>query len=369
MGLVTFLGAEEMKMAVGRLVQSRVTEWLPLLGAFTVANNQITEPCPGFALYNITDALVATDVSAWFTRWLLSHHITYTATTITLKIEERPRPSAFQVLSVAIGAAATLPLLILAAVTHDMWGVANILSVMVSVAVRQRIVSQLRASLDRSVSAFVRDPGDAVKAFLTLPNGKAVTIYGPRMAVVGCLLTDPKPLNETVYLTLRSVGWVAFGVHIVALGMADLVNQILCVAVLVCSTLLVARHVGDDVYTVGKRLCLEVQRGNPTWTRWAAYTRLALTNVEEESMVHWNLFPQRTNRFWWNRYRERQSQYVRQVNRRKVESPSTVARQASGQERVVQGEALVMAASAESQGTASKSAASFANNTKGCQPG
>ena len=45
MGLVTILGADEMKMAVGRLVRSPITAWLPLLGAYTVANNQFTEPC------------------------------------------------------------------------------------------------------------------------------------------------------------------------------------------------------------------------------------------------------------------------------------------------------------------------------------
>jgi hypothetical protein len=345
-----------MKMAVGRLVQSRITEWLPLLGAHTVVNNQITEPCPGFVLYNITDALVATDVSAWFARWLLSRHTTYTATTITLKLKAKARPVASRVLGVAIGAAATLPLLILAAITHDMWGVANVLSVMASVAVRQRMVSQLRATLDRSVDAFAHDPGDAVKVFLTLPNGRAVTIYGPRMAVVGCLLTDPQPPDTTAGLALRSVGWAALGVHVVALGMADLANQILCVAVLVCSTLLVVRHVGDDVHAVGEKLRLKVRRGDPAWTRWAAYARLALTDAEEASMVHWNLFPQRTNRVWWERYREKQSQYVRQASGRRARLPSTVARQAWGRERV-RGGALAAAAPAGSRGTASRSAA------------
>lgn len=76
MGLVTILGGDEMKMAVGRLVQSRFTEWLPLLGAYTVANNQITETWQGLVLYNITDAVMPTDVSAWFARWVLSHDIT-----------------------------------------------------------------------------------------------------------------------------------------------------------------------------------------------------------------------------------------------------------------------------------------------------
>lgn len=44
------LGAAEVDRAVGRLVQSRYTDWLPLLGAFTIAADQTTQPITGFTL-------------------------------------------------------------------------------------------------------------------------------------------------------------------------------------------------------------------------------------------------------------------------------------------------------------------------------
>jgi hypothetical protein len=53
LGLVTILGVTEVDYAVGRLVQSYFTDCLPLLGAYTIASNQVTEPIPGFVLYNI----------------------------------------------------------------------------------------------------------------------------------------------------------------------------------------------------------------------------------------------------------------------------------------------------------------------------
>lgn len=109
LGLVTLLGAEEMSRTVGRLVHSRVTDWLPLLAAYTVVDDQITQPVPGFVLFNVTDGIMATDVSPWFARWLLSYPLTYTATTITLRLDGKPMPAARRVLALALGPSAPLP--------------------------------------------------------------------------------------------------------------------------------------------------------------------------------------------------------------------------------------------------------------------
>ncbi|KAK8096061.1 hypothetical protein PG999_014083 [Apiospora kogelbergensis] len=72
LGLVTIFGAKEMNTSIGNLVHSWATEWLPILGSYAVANNELTTPEQGFVLYNITDGVMATDVAAWFTRWLMS---------------------------------------------------------------------------------------------------------------------------------------------------------------------------------------------------------------------------------------------------------------------------------------------------------
>lgn len=214
-----------------------------------------------------------------------------------------------------------------------------------SVAVRQGIVRQLRTSIDRAVEALNHQSGDQVKVFLTLPNGKAVTIYGSRMAVVNCILTDAKPVDPFMYSTLRSVGWAAFGVHVVTLGMADLLNQILCVIILVCSTVLVARHAGDELYTIGAKLFLEVRHGDPSLGRAAAYARLALTETEEDLMVHWSLLPQRCNHFWWDRYRIKQTYYVRQADHtvpQRMVAPRAIELQQRHQRRPRQAHSLPM---------------------------
>jgi hypothetical protein len=68
--ILTIFGAKEMNAAIGNLVQSSVTNWLPVLASYTVVNDDILKPEPGYVLYNITDGIVVTQVSAQFTCWL-----------------------------------------------------------------------------------------------------------------------------------------------------------------------------------------------------------------------------------------------------------------------------------------------------------
>jgi hypothetical protein len=90
---LTIFGAEETNTAIGNLVQSSVTNWLPVLGSYTVANDDILKPEPGYVLYNTTNRIVVTQVSTWFTRWLATSPLTYTATNIRLKVGIRRLPT------------------------------------------------------------------------------------------------------------------------------------------------------------------------------------------------------------------------------------------------------------------------------------
>ena len=121
-GLVTIFVAKEMNTSIGNLTHSWATTWLPVLGSYAVANDEIAAPEPGFVLYNITDGIMATDVAAWFTRWLMSSPLTYTATVIRLKVDGRPRSSLNTFTSIAIGLITTGCLLTLAILTHVLWG-------------------------------------------------------------------------------------------------------------------------------------------------------------------------------------------------------------------------------------------------------
>lgn len=307
LGLVTIFGAESMNVAVGTLLYSPATEWIPILGAYIFGNNTFTDPQPGFVLYNITDGIMATDVSAWFTRWLLRHPITYSSTVIRLRTDGAEISARERAFSWVLGCTAMLPILSLGAAMGDWWGFSNVAAMMLSVVVRQRMVSCLRDSIDHNVDGFALDPGDTVKVFLTMPNGKAVTIIGPRQAVVNCLLTDPKPRQPRWYLALRGLGWAAFGVHVVTLGMATLFSQLLTVAVLLAGSVSTGIGVGARPQMLGRKLRLEVELGNPSWHRSKTYARLQLTETEEDYMVHWSLFPQRQNKFWWDKYRRKEA--------------------------------------------------------------
>lgn len=304
LGLVTMLGAQEMDTAVGRLTSSWVTDWLPFFSAYTVAGDQFTQPLPGFVLYNLTDGIVATDVSSWLTRWLLTEPITYTASVITLRAERPvPSPGYLRALSMFFGATWLTVLVVLGFAQKDYWSVANSLAMAATVGSRQGMVRLLRHAYDLALKDISGEMKDQIKVFLTLPNGKAVTILGPRMAVIECLLTESKP-RPSLYLGLRGICWAGFGVHVIALGMSTLFSQILAVVLLLSSTLLRVYGVGDNPSAIGLCLSVELEKGDPTWTRRPAYVRLEMTTEEEESMVHWNLMPQKSNESWWQRCRD-----------------------------------------------------------------
>ncbi|KAG8667827.1 hypothetical protein FPOAC1_012666 [Fusarium poae] len=306
LGLVTIFGAKEMNTCVGNLTKSWVTEWLPILGSYAVANNEIADPEHGYILYNITDGIMATDVAAWFTRWLSSFPPNYASTVIRLKIDEKPLPVARSIFAMAIGGSAMVLSLCLAILTADPWGIANSLAMCGQVFVRQHMVGQLRASMDKTISDVDRDPGKDVKTFLTLPNGKAVTIVGPLGLVLGCIVTDARPLNPRYYFLARAIGWAFFATHAIALGMSNLFNQIVTVIIMLVGTYLTATRVGDNSEMIGSGLRLEVEMGDSGWTRSQAYANIGMTPEEEDKMVHWSLMPQKSNTRWWKRYNARE---------------------------------------------------------------
>ncbi|RSL82297.1 hypothetical protein CEP52_016998 [Fusarium oligoseptatum] len=305
LGLVTIFGAGEVNRSIGNLVQSWVTEYLPVLGTHIIASNDIVAPIPGFVLYNITDGIVATDITPWFARWLQSYPLTYTATTITLRVDGKPMPYIQHSISLVLGVLTFAPLVILTIIMGDGWGIADFTAILITVAVRQLLLRELRSSIDRAIDNLEDARDGNVKVFLTLPDGRAVTILGPRMVVVNVLLTDPHPSRPRFYLALRLLAWLAFGAHAISLGMSTLFHQILAVIALLLGTFLAGSHVGDRNAFIGQRLRLDVDLGDPTWTRSSAYARFNLTEAEEQSMSKWNLFPQRSNTFWWDRYRSK----------------------------------------------------------------
>ena len=305
LGLVTILGTTELDLALGSLVYNRLTEFLPLLAAFLIAGNNIVSPVPGFAVHNITDGILATDIAGWFARWLLCQEFVWNTTElrVELDVDRRSRlqgKTPAVVLGVlGIGAVIVLPVL-----TADWFGLVNGVAMAVSVLVRWVIMAQNRDAINRAALAGFKSSSEVVKTFWTIPNGKAVTIYLPRGVLTSCLLTTPRPPNPQIYKAARVVGWMAFACHLVILGMTALVNQLITVFILVSATLLASWRIGvDEIHLASHLNITRFDHPEAKDTRTSAYLRLNLSATEEENCLAWSLLPQKTNQEWWRTYR------------------------------------------------------------------
>lgn len=305
LGLVTIMGAERTNRILGQLTHNTFTAWLPMLAAHIIANNDINSPIPGFSLYNITDGIVATDLTAWFARWLLNEDLKFSSSTVsvsaTSSMPKRIKSLGWDILSYALGLLNLVPLVFSIAL-GDWWGFTNAVAVVVSVLVRQMVLGQNRLAIDRAADSdkIARQP---VKVLVILPDGRAVAVRVTRDVLLNCLLTDPRPTHPRLYTAARAVGWAAFGIHVVALGMASLVCQLVTILLLILPTIVSAWEIGTDRRRIGRRLCL-VREDADLPFRAAAYARLGLSATEQESMLSWNLFPQKSNEAWWTKYNE-----------------------------------------------------------------
>ncbi|EXJ67278.1 uncharacterized protein A1O5_09291 [Cladophialophora psammophila CBS 110553] len=90
--------------------------------------------------------------------------------------------------------------------------------------------------------------GKPTKVLIIQSDSKAVTFWMPNELLVApsVFIEGPVILNPKTYFIMRSIGWLAFAVHIVAIGMADLASQMYTVALMVLPTILLISKVGCD---------------------------------------------------------------------------------------------------------------------------
>lgn len=157
LGLVTLLGAEEVNAAVGRLVRSAYLEYLPLLGAFVIAGDRFTEKAAGFNLYNISQGIHTTDLSAWLTRWMLSQDFEVTRSYVVWKITPPKHRKQDMTISLIISFILNGFLIALTVLSNDWYGFANAVAMVVSIMVRSYVVGQQRAAVDARVDEVVRN--------------------------------------------------------------------------------------------------------------------------------------------------------------------------------------------------------------------
>lgn len=304
LGIITLLGADSLRQSVSRLVPNGYAEYLPFLAAQIFADNTIADSVPGFTLYNITDGVLAIDLSAWWTRWLLCQKLNWNTTTLQVNalVQQRPFFTIGSAVMLCINVAIDATLIVIPVLLGDWYGFATSVALVVTIVPRTYIVFSLRKSLDSLVSEAEEQDKSLVVLFLTLPNGRAVTVFTTRGITTNVLLRNPRPRNRNIHLLFRAINWLAFGVLVVCLGSACLCTQIIVIVTILVSTAVAVFRLGCDEYHVGQRL--EIVKINPDGddTRSNAYMRLNLSYLQEEAMISYHLLPMRYNRIWWDQY-------------------------------------------------------------------
>lgn len=312
LGIVTLLGADVLRKTTGRLVASPYAEYLPHLASHIFADNSIAEPLAGFALYNITDGIKATDLNGWFTRWLSCQEIGWQNTTLKIYADMGDSKRGVR-WWISCSAAVLLNCFLIAfpIVLGDWYGFASAIDLLLTVLMRSAILSAYRKALDRQATEASQNSHHPVKLLITLPSGKIVSVRTTQGITTQCLLTDVQPENHQLHQAFRAVTWVAFAVHAVTLGMASLCMQLILVTIILLSTLLVVQQVGCDESHVVRFLRLIQHDDASVTTRSKAYLKLDLDTQEEESMVEWNLFPLKSNEAWRRKYQALKAEQMR----------------------------------------------------------
>lgn len=279
LGLVTLLGAEKMDRSIGRLVTSRYFDYLPLLGAYTVAGNRITEKKTGYALYNISAGITTWELAGWFSRWLQAQHFHKVRSKVTWEVVDQRRRWKIFFFKLLVSLPLHGVLVAMTILAEDRWGFANVMAMIISVVVRCAQVTENQAGIDANIraaekeveanwakyekakaefdelhrqgkaSSEIKMPArprdrDHVKAIVVTQDSKVVTIDAPGFLLQPAFTSNPDIPNPAFYLFCRIVGWIAFAVHVISIGMSALHTQIYSVVLIIGATVLTAYRVG-----------------------------------------------------------------------------------------------------------------------------
>lgn len=328
LGLVTLLGAEEMDRNIGRLMPSAYFDYLPLLGAFVVAGDRFTEKKTGFILYNISAGILTTELAGWVSRWIRAQDLYKVRSKVTWEVADRPfRWTKFLFGFTLISLPIHGMLLALTVLSADWWGFANVISMIISVAVRCGQVHQNQAGIDANIetaekeaqakvskyeralqqfedwertgsSTETRDPPVEPKDFheakvlMVTDDSKILTLVAPNYLIKAIFTTNPRIPSPIFYLTCRAIGWVAFAVHVISIGMAELPTQICSVVLIIVATVLTGYKVGseDSKSKIWKALRRRFARGNDedeTLTCWVTSRLKATVSSYPEDWSVW----------------------------------------------------------------------------------
>ncbi|KAL4902372.1 hypothetical protein BDW74DRAFT_158414 [Aspergillus multicolor] len=357
LGLITLLGAEDIDTWVGRLVPSRWLEYMPLLAMYVIAADRFRRKTPSFLLYNISKGIHTTDCAAWFTRWIQCQNFQTTRSIVYWETVKRPRSQVADHLTAgAISFVVTGFLLIMTVLSYDLYGIANVVAIIATILTRAYILHANRTTIDHSIPGF-GSGGNTEKMIIITPDAKVISMFIPNSIIVPLFIQNPEPRPMTLYKAARWIHWLAFGVHVITLGMATLATQIYTVSVIILSSILICAGFGcadmaraklvqieygdTRAYTcwIGSHLKATVfewpshfefrKIGRGTWDfrdntdpctheqlstkRMDLYAWLNLTPEEEDSLEKWDLLPhKRGSDSSWNEDFKAKQELVRE---------------------------------------------------------
>ena len=310
LGLVTMIGSEQVNTVVGRLVTSRYTEYLPLVGAFVLASNQFTEAISGFELYNLRARIKTTDLAGWFQRWCLAQDFKRSSSIVRWTIQDERetlwRSRLDTLLASLISIVANGALVALTVLQGDWWGLANAISMIVSVLVRVYLTNQNRTALDALASKHAdadKKVDDRAWFLVLLNDAKLVTMTATPDLIKDCFIDKPVPPNKRLYNITRNIGWIAFTAHVISIGTSGLATQLVTIFLIIVPTVLTIFKVGCDESLIGSRLKARIETIEQcSEKRMDTYINLRLSETEERSMLEWSLMPHKDNTGWWQQY-------------------------------------------------------------------
>ncbi|KAJ5637472.1 hypothetical protein N7490_007351 [Penicillium lividum] len=325
LGLVTLLGAEEMDRSIGRLMPSVYFDYLPLLGAFVVAGDRFKERKLGYTLYNISAGIVTTELSGWFARWMRAQEFHKIRSKVTWEVIDRPpRRKTFSVGLFLISIPLHGMLLALTVLAADWWGFANVLAMVVSIFVRCVQVAENQDGISENIRAAEQDANDKlakyelakarqkefgsdstkilirpkdcdlVKMIVVTEESKVVTLFAPAFLVRAAFTATPCIPNPHFYTFCRILGWIAFTVHVISIGMAALYTQICTVVLIIGATVLTAYKVGSEDSQLSRSIRRKlhgVHYEEKEWSCWVTSKLKATVSSYPEEYTEWEPVP------------------------------------------------------------------------------
>jgi len=154
LGIIALLGTDSLRQSISRLVHNDLAEYLPLLAPQIIADNTITNTVPGFTLYNITDGVLAIDLSAWVARWLACQAFKWNTTVLDVRAlgQKRSLVTTCWFVMLCLNALVDAAIIVFPVLLDDWYGFAASVSLVVTVISRAYILFSLRRSIDDLVT-------------------------------------------------------------------------------------------------------------------------------------------------------------------------------------------------------------------------